>query len=85
MHSGKINAWEEAMALDFKFCPNPNVDRLAQGSPAPVSADAKGRYPAPIPGAGPRFEHRGDTGPAEAPSGDISKIVSPPNLGCLRV
>jgi len=49
VHSGKIITWEEAMASDFTFCSN--VDRLTQDSPAPVQADAKGRYPAPIPGA----------------------------------
>jgi hypothetical protein len=36
------------MASNFQFCPN--VDGLAANSPAPVQADAQGRYPAPIPG-----------------------------------
>ena len=49
VHSGKIITWDEAMASDFKFCPN--VDQLTENSPAPVRADAKGRYAAPIPGA----------------------------------
>lgn len=48
VHSGKIITWEEALASDFKFCPN--MDALTQGTPAPVKADEKGRYPAPIPG-----------------------------------
>jgi predicted dehydrogenase len=48
VHTGKIVSWDEAMASDFKFCPN--VDALTAESPAPVRADAKGRYPAPIPG-----------------------------------
>jgi hypothetical protein len=48
VHTGKIITWEEALASDFKFCPN--VDDLTADSPAPVRADAKGRYPAPIPG-----------------------------------
>jgi len=48
VHTGKIITWEEAMASDFKFCPN--VDELTANSPAPVQADAQGRYPAPIPG-----------------------------------
>ena len=38
-----------AMASKFQFCPN--VASLTTDSPAPVQADAKGRYPAPIPGA----------------------------------
>jgi predicted dehydrogenase len=48
VHSGKLITWDEALASDFKFCPN--VDVLTADSPAPVRADAKGRYAAPIPG-----------------------------------
>ena len=48
VHTGKIITWDEAMASDFQFCAN--VDKLNANSPAPVQADAKGRYPAPIPG-----------------------------------
>ena len=47
VHSGKIITWDEAMASDFKFCPN--VDGLTRESPAPVRADAQGRYPVPVP------------------------------------
>jgi hypothetical protein len=36
------------MASNFQFCAN--VDELTEKSPAPVQADAQGRYPAPIPG-----------------------------------
>lgn len=49
VHSGKIITWDEAMASDFQFCPN--VDALTETSPAPVRADAQGRYAPPIPGA----------------------------------
>ena len=48
VHSGRVVTWEEAMASKFQFCPN--VDELNANSPAPVRADAQGRYPAPIPG-----------------------------------
>lgn len=48
VHSGKIITWDQAMASDFQFCAN--VDALNENSPAPVQADAQGRYPAPIPG-----------------------------------
>jgi predicted dehydrogenase len=48
VHSGRIITWEEALASKFQFCPN--VDALTADSPAPVQADAQGRYPAPIPG-----------------------------------
>jgi len=48
VHSGKIITWEEALASNFQFCSN--VDALTVSSPAPVQADAQGRYPAPLPG-----------------------------------
>jgi len=48
VHSGKIITWDEVMASNFKFCPN--VDGLTADSPAPVRADAQGRYPVPVPG-----------------------------------
>jgi predicted dehydrogenase len=48
VHTGQIIKWDDALASDFKFCPN--VDALDADSPAPVRADANGRYPAPIPG-----------------------------------
>jgi predicted dehydrogenase len=47
VHSGKIITWDEIMASDFKFCSN--VDSLTKDSPAPVQADAQGRYPVPVP------------------------------------
>ncbi|MBM3880556.1 MAG: Gfo/Idh/MocA family oxidoreductase [Verrucomicrobia bacterium] len=49
VHSGQIIRWEDALASNSMFCPQ--VDRLTADSPAPVRADAQGRYPAPIPGA----------------------------------
>jgi predicted dehydrogenase len=49
VHSGKIIKWDEALASNFKFCPD--IDTLGSDRPAPVKADAKGRYPAPIPGS----------------------------------
>jgi len=48
VHTGKLITWEQAMASEFRFCAN--VDGLTASSPAPVQADAQGRYPAPIPG-----------------------------------
>jgi predicted dehydrogenase len=48
VHTGKVITWDEALASDFQFCPN--VGSLTAASPAPVQADAAGRYPAPIPG-----------------------------------
>ena len=48
VHTGKVVTWEQAMASDFQFFAN--VDGLTASSPAPVQADAAGRYPAPVPG-----------------------------------
>lgn len=48
VHMGRTITWDEALASDFKFCPN--VDALNEASPAPVQANAQGRYPAPVPG-----------------------------------
>ena len=48
VHTGKIITWEEAMASKFQSCSN--VAELTADSPAPVQADAEGRYPAPVPG-----------------------------------
>ena len=48
VHSGQTLTWDEALASDFKFCAD--VDGLSEHSPAPVTADANGRYPVPVPG-----------------------------------
>lgn len=49
VHCGKIVTWEEMVASGFQFCPD--VDTMNADSPAPVRADAQGRYPTPVPGA----------------------------------
>lgn len=48
VHMGRVITWEEAMASTFQFFAD--VDGLTASSPAPVQADAQGRYPAPVPG-----------------------------------
>ena len=48
VHSGRVITWDEALASNFQFCPN--IDTLNENSPAPVQADAQGRYAPPIPG-----------------------------------
>jgi predicted dehydrogenase len=48
VHMGRTITWEEAMASEFQFFAG--VDNLTADSPAPVQADAGGRYPAPVPG-----------------------------------
>jgi hypothetical protein len=47
-HSGKIITWDEAMASNFRFCLD--IDRLTDDSVPPLQANARGRYPVPIPG-----------------------------------
>ena len=48
VHMGRVITWDEIMASRFRFCPE--ADMLTAASPAPVQADAQGRYPAPVPG-----------------------------------
>jgi predicted dehydrogenase len=49
VHSGKVVTWDEAMASNFQFCPG--IDDLTEESAPPITADAQGRYPVPVPGA----------------------------------
>jgi hypothetical protein len=49
VHTGKIITWDEMMASKYKACADASA--LTDSSPAPIRADAEGRYPAPIPGA----------------------------------
>lgn len=48
IHMGRIITWDEAMASEFRFCPN--IDQLNYDAAPPIKADAQGRYPVPIPG-----------------------------------
>ena len=49
VHTGKVITWDEMMASKYKACADASA--LTNDSPAPIRADAAGRYPAPIPGA----------------------------------
>ncbi len=53
VHTGSVITWDEALASDFRFCPN--VAELNYDSPAPVQADQNGRYAPPVPGAWKEF------------------------------
>jgi predicted dehydrogenase len=48
VHMGRVITWDEAMASKFQFCSN--AAALTNDAPAPVHADAQGRYPVPVPG-----------------------------------
>lgn len=48
VHTGRVITWEEAMASNFSFCRE--IAALTEQSPAPVRADAEGRYAVPVPG-----------------------------------
>lgn len=48
-HYGRTVTWDEVRDSEFAFCPG--VDALTFDSPSPVTADAEGRYPAPVPGS----------------------------------
>ena len=48
IHMGRVITWDEALASEFRFCPN--IDQLTPDSAPPIQADARGRYPVPVPG-----------------------------------
>jgi predicted dehydrogenase len=47
-HTGRLVTYDEILNSDHEFAPD--LDRLTEDSPAPVRADASGRYPVPEPG-----------------------------------
>jgi predicted dehydrogenase len=53
VHTGNVVTWDQMMASTFQFCAN--AASLNDGSPAPIRADAHGRYSLPIPGAWSEF------------------------------
>ena len=47
-HTGQIITYDDMLNCEHEFAPN--VDKLTADGPAPVVADANGRYPIPLPG-----------------------------------
>jgi predicted dehydrogenase len=54
-HTGQVVTFEEYLNHDHEFAPD--VDKLTFDSPAPVVADADGKYPVPLPGLNRRREY----------------------------
>ena len=54
-HTGQIITYEDALNWQHEFAPD--VDKLTMDSPAPVQADADGKYPLPHPGVTKRREY----------------------------
>jgi predicted dehydrogenase len=47
-HTGQIISYDDMLNCEHEFAPT--VDKLTHDGPAPVVADASGRYPIPLPG-----------------------------------
>jgi hypothetical protein len=47
-HTGREVTFEQMLNSDFEM--SPNTDKFTMDSPAPLVADANGRYPVPQPG-----------------------------------
>ena len=54
-HTGQEITLEQFMELDHEFAPG--IDSLTMDSPAPLQADANGKYPVPMPGLVKRREY----------------------------
>jgi len=48
VNSGQIITWDQVMKSNFQWCPY--IATMTPDSPPPVKADARGFYPAPVPG-----------------------------------
>ncbi len=47
-HTGQVVTYDDMLDLDHEFAPD--VDKLTLDGPAPLQADAHGKYPVPLPG-----------------------------------
>ena len=56
-HTGQEITWEDMLNCEHEFAPN--VDKLTMDGPAPIVADASGRYPVPQPGISKKREYEG--------------------------
>ena len=54
-HTGRTVTFDEILNGDHEFAPN--IDKLTADSPAPLLADASGKYPIPMPGLNTKREY----------------------------
>lgn len=54
-HTGQVITWDEALNHEHEFAPD--ADKLTLDSPAPLVADAEGKYPVPNPGVNRKREY----------------------------
>jgi hypothetical protein len=54
-HTGQLITYDQLMAHDHEFAPN--VDKLTLDGPAPLLADANGKYPIPFAGTNGMYEY----------------------------
>jgi predicted dehydrogenase len=54
-HTGQVVTWDQMLQCEHEFAPE--VDQLTMDSPAPIRADADGRYPVPEPGVKTKREY----------------------------
>jgi predicted dehydrogenase len=54
-HTGNVVTWDEALNHEQEFAPG--LDKLSMNSPAPLQANADGKYPQPLPGITKRREY----------------------------
>jgi hypothetical protein len=47
-HTGQVITFDDMLNCEHEFAPH--VDKLVLGGPAPLEANAQGRYPIPMPG-----------------------------------
>jgi predicted dehydrogenase len=47
-HTGQVVTWDDMLNCEHEFAPE--VDKLTLDGPAPLQADADGKYPVPLPG-----------------------------------
>jgi hypothetical protein len=54
-HVGRTVTFDEILNSEHEFAPD--LDQLSMGAPAPLVADAEGRYPIPMPGLNTKTEY----------------------------